>query len=587
MINQFQDLGLKDNLIKAVSDLGFTTPTEVQQRIIPKLINETGDLVCLAQTGTGKTAAFGLPLLQSINTQSKNTQVLILSPTRELCRQISQDLSNYGKYIENLNIVSVYGGAGIDGQIKLIRKGAQIIVATPGRMLDLLNRNVANLSNISSLILDEADEMLNMGFKDELDAILECTPSEKRTFLFSATMPIEIEGIAKNYMKSPQIVTVGTRNSGSDNVKHYYYIVHAKDRYLALKRIADYNPDIYGMIFCRTRQETQEIAEALIKDGYNADALHGDLSQAQRDQVMKRFKSKNLNLLVATDVAARGIDVNELTHVINYNLPDDPEQYTHRSGRTGRADKTGISIAIINSKEQHKIKLIEKTLGKTFGQAKVPTGEEVCTRQMLHLVEEVEKAEIRDEISTYVDIINDKWKDLSKEDIIWKMLSIEFNRFLDYYRLAPDLNIKDTPGYMDNNVNFPFLHTEKGYSWIKINIGSKTGLTPRHLLRLFSSCGIGQNGVGKIEIMKDYSFVSISSNATSFIVDSLDNSDYRGKKIKIETVNNDTLIKQKEQKTARNYDRATEIRHHRDYNKDYSKNNHRKRSGKKEGKERY
>jgi len=571
MINQFQDLGLKDNLIKAVSDLGFTTPTEVQQRIIPKLINETGDLVCLAQTGTGKTAAFGLPLLQSINTQSKNTQVLILSPTRELCRQISQDLSNYGKYIENLNIVSVYGGAGIDGQIKLIRKGAQIIVATPGRMLDLLNRNVANLSNISSLILDEADEMLNMGFKDELDAILECTPSEKRTFLFSATMPIEIEGIAKNYMKSPQIVTVGTRNSGSDNVKHYYYIVHAKDRYLALKRIADYNPDIYGMIFCRTRQETQEIAEALIKDGYNADALHGDLSQAQRDQVMKRFKSKNLNLLVATDVAARGIDVNELTHVINYNLPDDPEQYTHRSGRTGRADKTGISIAIINSKEQHKIKLIEKTLGKTFGQAKVPTGEEVCTRQMLHLVEEVEKAEIRDEISTYVDIINDKWKDLSKEDIIWKMLSIEFNRFLDYYRLAPDLNIKDTPGYMDNNVNFPFLHTEKGYSWIKINIGSKTGLTPRHLLRLFSSCGIGQKGVGKIEIMKDYSFVSISSNATSFIVDSLDNSDYRGKKIKIETVNNDTLIKQKEQKTARKYDRATEIRHHRDYNKNYSK----------------
>jgi len=586
MTNQFQDLGLKDILIKAVSDLGFTTPTEVQQRIIPKLINETGDLVCLAQTGTGKTAAFGLPLLQSINTQSKNTQVLILSPTRELCRQISQDLDNYGKYIENLNIVSVYGGAGIDGQIKLIRKGAQIIVATPGRMLDLLNRNVADLSNISSLILDEADEMLNMGFKDELDAILECTPSEKRTLLFSATMPIEIEGIAKNYMKSPQIVTVGTRNSGSDNVKHYYYIVHAKDRYLALKRIADYNPDIYGMIFCRTRQETQEIAEALIKDGYNADALHGDLSQAQRDQVMRRFKSKSLNLLVATDVAARGIDVNELTHVINYNLPDDPEQYTHRSGRTGRADKTGISIAIINSKEQHKIKLIEKTIGKTFGQAKVPTGEEVCTRQMLHLVEEVEKAEIRDEISTYVDIINAKWKDLSKEDVIWKMLSIEFNRFLDYYRLAPDLNIKDTPDHLDNNVNFPFLHAEKGYTWIKINIGSKTGLTPRHLLRLFSSCGIGQKGVGKIEIMKDYSFVSISSNAVSSIVDSLDNSDFRDKKIKIETVNN-TSKEQKEQKNSRKYDRGTERRYHRDYNKDYSKNNNRNRSGKKERKERY
>ena len=543
MTNQFQSLGLKDTLIKAITDLGFINPTEVQQRIIPKLISENDDVVCLAQTGTGKTAAFGLPLLQSIDTNSKETQALILSPTRELCRQIAQDISNYGKYIDNLEIVAVYGGAGIEGQIKALKKGCQIIVATPGRMVDLLNRGVASVVNIHTLILDEADEMLNMGFKDELDAILECTPSEKRTLLFSATLPIEIEGIAKNYMTKPEIVTVGTRNSGSENVKHYYYIVHAKDRYLALKRIADYNPDIYGMIFCRTRQETQEIAESLIKDGYNADALHGELSQAQRDQVMRRFRSKNLSLLVATDVAARGIDVNELTHVINYNLPDEAEQYTHRSGRTGRADKSGISIAIINSKEQHKIRRIEKIIGKTFGQAKIPTGEEVCTRQMLHLVEEVKNAEIREEISEYINLIDEKWKDVSKEEIIWKMLSIEFNRFLDYYRHAPDLNIREESsrgeGKGESSFNLP---TEKGYSWVKLSIGSKAGITPRHLLRMFSSCGIGQKGVGRIDIHKEMSFVSVTTNSAAYIVETIDNTDYRGRLLKVEIVT-DTKIK--------------------------------------------
>ena len=543
MTNQFQSLGLKDTLIKAITDLGFINPTEVQQRIIPKLISENDDVVCLAQTGTGKTAAFGLPLLQSIDTSSKETQALILSPTRELCRQIAQDISNYGKYIDNLEVVAVYGGAGIEGQIKALKKGCQIIVATPGRMGDLLNRGVASVVNIHTLILDEADEMLNMGFKDELDAILECTPEEKRTLLFSATLPIEIEGIAKNYMTKPEIVTVGTRNSGSENVKHYYYVVHAKDRYLALKRIADYNPDIYGMIFCRTRQETQEIAEALIKDGYNADALHGELSQAQRDQVMRRFRSKNLSLLVATDVAARGIDVNELTHVINYNLPDEAEQYTHRSGRTGRADKSGISIAIINSKEQHKIRRIEKIIGKTFGQAKIPTGEEVCTRQMLHLVEEVKNAEIREEISEYINLIDEKWKDVSKEEIIWKMLSIEFNRFLDYYRHAPDLNIREESsrgeGKGESSFNLP---TEKGFSWVKLSIGSKAGITPRHLLRMFSSCGIGQKGVGRIDIHKEMSFVSVTTNSASYIVETIDNTDYRGRKLKVELVT-DTQIK--------------------------------------------
>jgi len=535
MTNSFQSLGLNDNIIRAIADLGFTNPTDVQQRIIPQLLQESGDVVCLAQTGTGKTAAFGLPILQSINEKSSKTQALILSPTRELCRQIAQDLSNYGKYIDNLEIVPVYGGAGIEPQIRALKKGAQIIVATPGRMVDLLNRGVAQVDGINTLVLDEADEMLNMGFKDELDSILETTPQDKRTLLFSATLPIEIEGIAKNYMTKPDIVTVGARNSGAENVKHYYYIVHAKDRYLALKRIADFNPDIYGMIFCRTRQETQEIAEALIKDGYNADALHGDLSQAQRDQVMRRFKSKTLSLLVATDVAARGIDVNELTHVINYNLPDEPEQYTHRSGRTGRADKNGISIAIINSKEQHKIKRIEKIIGKSFAQAKIPTGEEVCTKQMLHLVEEVEKAEVREEISEYVKLIDEKWKDINKDEIIWKMLSIEFNRFLDYYRHSPDLNIREEFGRGEGKGESSFnLPTEKGFSWVKLDIGSKAGINPRHLLRMFSSCGIGQKGVGRIEIHKESSYVSVTTNSASYIVETIDKSDYHGRTLKAE-----------------------------------------------------
>jgi len=562
MTNPFQSLGLNDNLIKAITDLGFTNPTEVQQRIIPQLLEQTNDVVCLAQTGTGKTAAFGLPLLQSIDVRSNRTQALILSPTRELCRQIAQDIKNYGKYIDNLEVVAVYGGASIDIQIRSLKKGAQIIVATPGRMVDLLNRGVAVLTEIETLILDEADEMLNMGFKDELDAILESTPADKRTLLFSATLPMEIEGIAKNYMSKPEIVTVGTRNSGSDNVKHYYYIVHAKDRYLTLKRIADFNPDIYGMIFCRTRQETQEIAEALIKDGYNADALHGELSQAQRDQVMRRFKSKTLSLLVATDVAARGIDVNDLTHVINYNLPDEAEQYTHRSGRTGRADKNGISIAIINSKEQHKIRRIEKIIGKTFGQAKIPTGEEVCTKQMLHLLEEIEKSEIREEISEYVNLIDQKWKDISKEEIIWKMLSIEFNRFLDYYRHAPDLNIREESSRGEGKGEGAFnLPSEKGFTWVKLSIGSRAGINPRHLLRMFSTCGIGQKGVGRIEIHKESSYVSVTTSASAYIVETIDNSDYRGRTIKAEIIT-ETQIQEgrpergeRSDRPARNYER--------------------------------
>jgi len=537
MSKQFHELGLNQNIIKAITELGFQNPTPVQERIIPTLIQENRDIVCLAQTGTGKTAAFGLPILESLDTKDFHTQALILSPTRELCRQITEDINNYGKYYDNLNIVAVYGGASIETQIRALKKGAHIIVATPGRMVDLLNRGVANIENIQTLVLDEADEMLNMGFKDELDLILEKAPKERRSLLFSATLPLEVEGIAKHYMNKPEIVTVGTRNSGATNVKHYYYVVHAKDRYLALKRIADHNPDIYAIIFCRTRQETQDIADSLVKDGYNADALHGELSQGQRDQVMGRFKNKTLSLLVATDVAARGIDVNELTHVINYNLPDEAEQYTHRSGRTGRADKNGISVAIINSKELHKIKRIEKLIGKTFSQAKIPTGNEVCSMQLLHLIQQIEKVEVKDEIAEYVNLINDKWKDISKEEIVQKVLSLEFNRFLDYYRHAPDLNLKEESSRKNNDGSvrdaYPPGPSEKGFTWLKLNMGFRMNVSARHIIRLLSSLGVGQNGVGKIDVRRELTFAAVTSKAAAYLVEELNDTEYKGLHLKV------------------------------------------------------
>lgn len=565
MTDTFQELNLNSKIIKAITDLGYERPTAVQQRIIPTLLNDTQDIVCLAQTGTGKTAAFGLPVLEKIEPECPYVQVLVLCPTRELCRQIAQDLKNYARYIENLNIVSVYGGAGIEQQIKLLQKNPQIIVATPGRMLDLLKRGATQISRIRTLVLDEADEMLNMGFKEELDAILENTPEEKRVLLFSATLPIEVEKIAKNYMKNAELVTVGTRNAGSDNVKHYYFVIHEKDRYTALKRITDYFPDIYGIIFCRTRKETQDIADALIRDGYDADALHGDLSQQQRDQVMGRFKNKNLQLLVATDVAARGIDVNNLTHVINYNLPDETEQYTHRSGRTGRADKSGQSIVLINSKEQYKIKRIEKVIGKTFAKAKIPTGKEVCAKQLLSLIDQIDNVQVNPEIEQYMPLINERWQPLGREDIIRKFMSMEFNRYLDYYRDAPDLNMVQTgkredkkEGNAKNGMikesgkektgrgkerkrakESPSGREEKGLVWIKMTIGSANDLTPRRLLRMMSALGVGRKGIGRIEIRKEASYIQISERAAEYVAQQTDGSEYRGKKIKTSLVKKD------------------------------------------------
>ncbi len=437
----FQELGLNDSLMRAINDLGFETPTPIQLQTIPLLIKEQTDLVALAQTGTGKTAAFGFPILNNINLNSKDTQALILSPTRELCVQITGDLKNYGKYLNGLGITAVYGGASIENQIRDIKRGSQIIVATPGRLVDLIERRAVKLQTINIIVLDEADEMLNMGFKDSLDAILEQTPEGKNTWLFSATMPKEVDRIAKDYMNKPVELSAGKRNEGAANIEHLYYLVNSRERYLALKRIADYYPEIYGIVFCRTRAETQQVADNLIKDGYSADALHGDLSQGQRDLVMKRFRSHTLQMLVATDVAARGIDIDNITHIINYNLPEDVENYTHRSGRTARAGRSGISIAIITPKENGKIKDIERIINKKFVRTQVPDGSDICKKQLFHLVKKLHDVEVKDDdIEKFLPEIYEQLKDLSKEELVKRFISEEFNRFYAYYKNTPDLN---------------------------------------------------------------------------------------------------------------------------------------------------
>jgi ATP-dependent RNA helicase DeaD len=437
----FKELGLSEALMKAIGDLGFENPTPIQQQTIPLLTNNPTDVVALAQTGTGKTAAFGLPILNTIDASVKDTQALILAPTRELCVQISNDIKKYAKYIKGLNVATVYGGASIENQIREIKGGAQIISATPGRLVDLIERRAVKLQTIKIVVLDEADEMLNMGFKDSLDLILQETPPAKNTWLFSATMPREVERISRNYMKNPAEVSSGKKNEGAANIKHIYYSVNSRDRYLALKRIADFYPEIFGMVFCRTKAETQEVADSLIKDGYSADALHGDLSQAQRDFVMKRFRNRTLQMLVATDVAARGIDVDNITHVINYNLPEDIESYTHRTGRTARAGRSGMAIAIVTPKDSGKIKDIERIINKKFEKAPIPNGVEVCEKQLFHLVKKLHDVEVKDEeIEKYLPVVYEQLKDLSKEEIIKRFISEEFNRFHSYYENAPDLN---------------------------------------------------------------------------------------------------------------------------------------------------
>jgi len=505
-MSTFLELGLKEPINKALTDLGYEKPTVIQEKAIPQIITSTDDLKAFAQTGTGKTAAFSLPILELADDTKKNTQAIILSPTRELAVQIGNNIKEFAKYMPNIKVVTVYGGANIEEQIRGLKRGAQIVVGTPGRTVDLINRRALKLGNIEWLVLDEADEMLNMGFKDELDKVLDATPETKQTLLFSATFPREVEAIAKNYMTKPVEITSGQKNTGSDDVSHEYYLVTERTRYQALKRIADLNPNIYAIIFCRTRRETQEVADNLIKDGYNADALHGELSQAQRDSVMGKFRKKTVQILVATDVAARGLDVNSLTHVINHKLPDQIENYTHRSGRTGRAGKTGISIALVSNKEKGRIGAIERIIKKKFVQGKVPSGKEICQNQLMHLIDKVNAIEVKQsEIEDFLPSIYEKLEGLSREELIQKFVSLEFNSFLSYYENARDLNdlsSKDTGrngrGSNENMTRF------------FINIGRKDSLNPARLIGLINDQKITDNiEIGAIDILDTFSFFEI------------------------------------------------------------------------------
>lgn len=517
----FRELGLSEEILRGIEELGFVEPMPIQEKVTPYLLGEgTEDLVALAQTGTGKTAGFGLPLLMLTDSNVNRIQALVLSPTRELCIQISNDLKKFAKYIDGLKVVPVYGGESIVTQFRQLDVPPQILVATPGRLIDLIERKKVDLSNIKHLVLDEADEMLNMGFQEDIERILQETPEERRTLLFSATMPKEIANIAKKYMKNSVEIAIGRKNSGNENVEHIYYMVHAKDRYNCLKRVVDINPDIYSIIFCRTRQETKEIADKLMQDGYNADALHGDLSQAQRDTVMQRFRIKNLQILVATDVAARGLDVSNLTHVINYNLPDDIESYTHRSGRTGRAGKKGISIAIVHTKEKHKIREIEKTINRTFVQGKVPTGLEVCQSQLFSLVGKIQNAGEnidKKQIAPYLPMIMDQLKDLTREDLIINFVSQEFNRFLEYYKDAEDLNLPEKGerggrdrGDRGDRGDRRSRKRSGDLMRLKINMGQRDGFTPKRVLGLINDTTNSKDiDVHDIEITPRYTFFDV------------------------------------------------------------------------------
>ena len=527
---KFEELGLEYEITRAIGDLGFEAPTAIQEKAIPFILSTNRDLLAFAQTGTGKTAAFSLPLIQRIDVDSKIPQVLILCPTRELCLQIARDIEGFSKY-NKAKVIPIYGGSSIERQIEDLRRGGQIIVGTPGRVIDLIKRKKLKLSSIAHVVLDEADEMLTMGFKDDLDSILAEVPTEAQTLLFSATMPKDLLTIADRYMDEPEKITVGTRNQGAKNIAHYYYVVQSRYRYEALKRITDMNPNIYGIIFCRTRNEARDIAQNLLQEGYNADAIHGDLSQAQRDQVMGRFRKKHLQLLVATDVAARGIDVDDLTHVINYNLPDDVEVYTHRSGRTGRAGKSGISIAIVHGRELSKIQLIEKKIGKKFERQLIPTGREVCKSQLLNLVDKIGTRQVNEsEIEEYLPVISEKLADLSREDLLKRLISFEFDRFLDYYKDAIDLNVN-----MKKEKSSQQRKKRLNFSRFFINVGAKNQLNIPGLIELINSkAPLRRAQIGKIEILKSFSFFEIEGEYEDKVLEFLNGADYQGIKLTVE-----------------------------------------------------
>lgn len=527
-MSKFQQLGLEDIFVRAIADMGFETPTEVQEKTIPILLEKETDLVSLAQTGTGKTAAFGFPMLQKINVESRTTQGLILSPTRELCMQIATEMRNYGKYVNGLNVVAIYGGASITDQAKQIKKGAQIIVATPGRMKDMIGRGMIDISRIEYCVLDEADEMLNMGFYEDITDILSHSPEDKSTWLFSATMPKEVSAIAKKFMNDPVEITIGTRNTGTKNVSHEYYLVNARDRYQALKRLVDTNPDIFSLVFCRTKRDTQKVAELLIEDGYNAAALHGDLSQNQRDMVMKSFRSRQIQMLVATDVAARGIDVEDITHVINYQLPDELEVYTHRSGRTGRAGKTGISMVIVSKSEERKIRAIEKSIQKEFIKKDIPGGMEICEIQLFHLANKVKNTDVNHEIDMYLPRINEVLQDFTKEELIKKVFSVEFTRFYNYYRKAKDLNIAAGSGGADKE------YTKNSVRYF-VNIGRKDDLEWMDLKDLVRELtDLGKDDVFHVDTMDTFSFFNTDEKYMEKVLAALKGIEFNGRMVDIE-----------------------------------------------------
>lgn len=566
----FEELGVSGEILKAITEMGYESPMPVQEEVIPYLLGNNNDVVALAQTGTGKTAAYGLPVLQKIDTSRSDVQAVVMAPTRELCLQITDDLKDYSKYIDGLHVLAVYGGSSIEAQIRQLKRGVQVIVATPGRLVDLMERGVAKLDTVENVVLDEADEMLNMGFSESIDTILAGVPTDRNTLLFSATMSKEIERIAKNYLHDAKEIVVGSRNEGAEHVNHIYYLVSARDKYRALKRVADYYPEIYAIIFCRTRLETQEIADKLIQDGYNAESLHGELSQAQRDLTMQRFRLHRVQLLVATDVAARGLDVDELTHVINYGLPDDIESYTHRSGRTGRAGRSGTSISIIHVKEKSKVRAIEKQIQKKFVPGILPTGQEICAKQLYKVIDDIEKVEVdEDEIAPFLPEVYRKFDLMEKEDIIKRMVSMEFNTFLNYYKNAPEIEQpsekgerkskgedgENKRGYKDRKGEGGGSRTaEAGYTRLFINLGKKDGLNPKVFMGFLNRVSEGKHiSLGRIDLMQNFSFFEVPEDQAQTALSVLSGSDFDGRKVNVEiTTNREPQGEEKKRSKERN-----------------------------------
>lgn len=595
---QFSELGINETLLKAIDEMGFVMPMPVQEAVIPFLLTEQKDIIALAQTGTGKTAAFGLPLLQRLNLGERHVQAVVMSPTRELCLQIADDLKDFGKYMDGLRITAVYGGAPIDAQIRQLKKGTHVVIATPGRLVDLIERGVCDISGASTIVLDEADEMLNMGFSESINAIFEQISSEHRTLLFSATMSKEVERIAKQYLSEYEEIVVGSRNEGAENVDHTYYMVHAKDKYLALKRIVDYYPKIFAIIFCRTKMETQEVADKLIRDGYNAESLHGDLSQPQRDQTMQKFRQHTVQLLVATDVAARGLDVDDLTHVINYGMPDDTESYTHRSGRTGRAGKKGSSIAIIHQREQFKVRDVEKIIGKKFTHGMLPKPEEICTKQLFRVMDQISKVDVdEDMIAPFMAEMQRHFEYFDKDEIIKKIITLEFGRFLSYYKDAPEIENVETRSRKekknsgegrarrtdkDGRDRGPEHRAEPGFTRLFINLGKAEGFYPGEVMKFINQHvdanprnrkggrdnrqGDRRQQVGHIDLMSHYCFIEVPDRDAKHVASCLDGTTYKGRQVRCNSEDGRTSMQSNKRGGSKKGRRQQD--NHREYNAD-------------------